>query len=46
MILIIEAAGLGNLMKGKGVEESKIHIRMISEKKWERSESALLVLLD
>lgn len=36
MILIIEAAGLGNVMKGKGVVESKIHIRMISEKKWER----------
>lgn len=33
MILIIEAAGLGNVMKGKGVVESKIHIRMISEKK-------------
>ena len=33
MILIIEAAGLGNVMKGKGVVESKIHIRMISEKR-------------
>lgn len=33
MILIMEAAGLGNVMKGKGVVESKIHIRMISEKK-------------
>ena len=33
MILIIEAEGLGNLMKGKGVVESKIHMRMISEKK-------------
>ena len=36
MILIIEAARLGNVMKGRGVVESKIHIRMISEKKWER----------
>lgn len=33
MILIIEAARLGNVMKGRGVVESKIHIRMISEKK-------------
>ena len=26
MILIIEAAGLGNVMKGRGVVESKIHM--------------------
>ena len=31
--MIIEAAGLGNLMKGKGVMESEIHIRMISSKR-------------
>lgn len=33
IILIIEATGLGHLMKGKGVIESEIHIRMISEKR-------------
>lgn len=31
--MIIEAAGLGNFMKGKGVMESEIHIRMISGKR-------------
>ena len=31
--MIIEATGLGHLMKGKGVIESEIHIRMISEKR-------------
>lgn len=32
-ILMIEAAGLGNLMKGKGDMESEIHIRIVSNKR-------------